>query len=131
MNVSSGQFFVFLTCVSLGVFFGVIYTILYCIKGLVKSKVIMSLFDIIYFVLIAFLYTVITCNLKFPSFRFYMIIGVFLGLIGYIESFNFILAKFIKKIYNSIVKLCKATKKSKKTRAKNINSKDKLVDGRI
>ena len=51
-----------------------------------------------------------------------MAFGVILGLLLYKESFNFILAKFSKKIYNIIVKKIK----SKKSKAK-----DKLIDGRI
>ena len=122
MNVSLGQFCIFLTCVSIGGVFGIVYTLFYIVKSLIKNNAVKILLDCFLFVLLTFFYVLISYLLNFPSFRIYMAFGVILGLILYQESFNFILAKFSKKIYNIIIKKIK----SKKSKAK-----DKLIDGRI
>lgn len=100
MFVTAKQFYIFLACVSLGVVLGVIYSLVSPIKKLVKLYPLAILLDIIFFVFTAFCYVKVSYEYNFPSLRFYMIIGVFVGVIGYIKSFNIILAKLVKKVYN-------------------------------
>ena len=102
MFVSSGQIYVLIACVAFGGICGLIFSFFSLFKFLVKNKLFQAFFDVLAFVITAFLYVVFSCFLKFPNFRFYMIVSVVLGIFLYFKSFGLLLAKTGKKLYNNI-----------------------------
>ncbi len=104
MFVSSGQFFVFLACISYGLVGGLIFFVFGFFKAFLTSKIVHNVLDFISSILMSVLYVFYSNLLNFPNFRFYMPIGVLLGLFMYFKSFNIILAKLQKKIYNNYIK---------------------------
>lgn len=102
MFESSNQIYVTLTCFSLGVIFGLIYLIVIAIKQRFTDSIIKILIDVFFFVLLVIFYFVVSYNLKFPSIRVYMPTSVLFGVFCSIKSFNLILAKICKKLYNKM-----------------------------
>ncbi len=100
MFVSSGQFYVFIACVAYGTVLGVLFFLVADLTSKVKNKILRGFFDFLPFFIGAVLFVLYYNYYNFPSFRWYMIFGVFLGVILYGESFRLILAKAIKKVYN-------------------------------
>ena len=100
MNVSVNQFWVFLSCVSFGVFCGVLYSLVLFIKKHVKMYFVKVIIDVTFFISAGFLYILYSYFFNYPSLRFYMILGVISGGVLYIKSFALILAKVLKKLYN-------------------------------
>lgn len=132
MNVSGGQFYVFLACLSIGGIFGVFYTIFGLVKLFIKNNIFLILFDVFIFVVLSIFYIIASYLFGFPSFRFYMPIAVLIGFILYLESFYLILAKLLKKLYNKIEGKIRIFINRRKERVdRKLNSKDKLVDGRF
>ncbi len=123
MNSVTEQLRVFAVCVFIGVTSGIIYDVL----GLLFSSLIiknshgnlikmdnnrkfLSGFDIkvvIYFVLSAFYFKIISHIFYFPSFRAYFIIGFFIGVICYLKSFHKAFAILNNLVYNKINKVYK------------------------
>ena len=118
MFVSNGQFYVFIACVCFGGIGGVFFSISNLFKSLTKKYTLKIIFDIIAFCLLSFLYVLFSHTLSFPSFRAYMVLGVFVGIFIYLKSFHIILAKILKKIYNIIDKKILRKNKSKHDRRK-------------
>ncbi len=113
MFVSSGQFFVFLSCVAFGVIMGVLYSGVIALKRLVKIKWICVLLDVLYFCVISIFFLIYSFWQEYPSIRGYMPLGALLGVYLYLKSFHIMLAKIIKRLYNVIG--------SKITKRKSIN----------
>ena len=110
MFVSSNQIYVFLACVTIGCCCGVFLSVSHLLKIVIKNKILTALCDIIAFLLISLVYVAWSHHWRFPSFRMYMMVGLFLGLVLYMKSFHIILAKFIKKLYTILVRLLKPRK---------------------
>ena len=110
MFSSSGQFFILLACVGFGYVSGVILTIDFALKKLFYNFFLRNILDLCSFLTLCFFFVLYTNFFNFPSFRVFMAIGVLIGLILYIESFHFILAKTCKIVYNKVKKIF--TKKS-------------------
>ncbi len=89
-------------CISIGVLFGFVYDIFFLCFNISKNNVVSTVGDILYFVIIAILFTIISNYLKFTNFRIYMAISVIVGLILYNKSFHKIIAKLYIKVYNVI-----------------------------
>ena len=104
MFVSSGQFYVFISCVSFGAISGFLFYVINYIKLIIKPEIFCKILDFVTMLIISFLYVVYSKRLNFPSFRLYMPFGVLLGLVCYFKSFNIILAKAQKKFYNKYIK---------------------------
>ncbi len=104
MFVSSGQIFVFLACIAFGGASGFVFTLFSPLKRIVKKMIFINIIDFISMCLIAFLFLIFGNFFNFPSLRAYMIVGVLIGIFCYFKSFNIILAKARKKIYNIIIK---------------------------
>lgn len=100
MFETSGQFYIFTACFAFGVIFGIFYVFLLVIKGKINNKYIKITIDLSFFILLALLFSVFTKIHRFPSVRFYMPTAVVLGLFCAIKTFNIILAKILKKLYN-------------------------------
>ena len=113
MFVSSGQFYVFLSCVSFGVIGGLVFYLMDFIKILFRKNMVKSFIDFLSMIIVSIFYVFYSNMFNFPNIRLYMPLGVLLGLIMYFKSFNIILAKLQKKIYN-----------------KNINHKGNKTNGR-
>ena len=99
------QFYIFVSCVAIGGFCGLFFSLSRAIKyvfGVKIGRYLGILFDICAFVLTTLTYVRLSYVLNFPNFRFYMAFGVIIGLVAYLKSFHFILAKIGKKIYNII-----------------------------
>ncbi len=107
MFVTSNQIYIFLACVAYGGVSGVIFSILFCVKKIVKNQFLAFTFDFISFIVVAFGYLLYSYSLKFSDFRIYMPIGVFIGILAYLKSFHILVAKYVKKIYNIIRKIFK------------------------
>lgn len=103
MFVTANQFYVFAACFCFGGAAGIILSFVQIAKRVIKIKPICCLADIFTFVLIAISYVVYSYRMCFPSLRFYMIFGVFLGIAVCVKSFGIILAKFGKKLYNKLI----------------------------
>lgn len=104
--ISNGQFYIFLACISFGAIWGIFYLPIILFKQF-KVKWLNILLDLVFFVLLSASYFLYSFTLRFPSVRLYMLAGVLVGLFISAKSFNIILAKFIKKIYNIIDKRIK------------------------
>ncbi len=104
MFVTSGQFYVFISCVAFGCVSGVLLGVSDCVKRMVKNRALQISSDVFAFVLICFSFVAYSYLLNFPNVRAYMFLGVFLGIVLTFKSFNIILAKIGKKIYNICVK---------------------------
>ncbi len=120
MFVANGQFFIIITCVAYGFVAGSLFTILTPLRMVVQNTIIRAILDVICFVILCFLFVVYSNLLNFPNFRVYMVFGVLLGLILYIESLHFILAKLVGIVYN---KICKMFTK-RRTSAKGIKTNE-------
>lgn len=104
MFVTSNQFYVLMACIAYGGISGAFLSFLSPLTKILKSRWIKAVVDFFCFIVITFGYIVYSFALKFPSFRIFMPIAVFVGIILYMKSFNIILAKMIEKIYNKIRK---------------------------
>ena len=116
MFSSSGQFFILLACIGFGYVSGVIFTIVFSLKKLFNNFFLGIILDFCLFFTSCFFFVLYANLLNFPSFRLFIAIGVFAGLIFYIESFHFILAKSCKIVYNKVKKIF--TKKSPRLKVK-------------
>ena len=104
MFVSEGQLVIFIFCVALGFLIGIIWSIFSILREVFQLRIFRLFLDVLFFVVSILFYVLYANLLNFPSFRFYMPIGVFIGLFFYCESFHYILAKCIKRLYNITVK---------------------------
>lgn len=113
------EFYIFLTCLFSGIIGGAIYDVIYVVKVLMfgfEDKRIKTnddgkknkkaergagiFFDILFFLLFSALSVFIGTLFSFPDFRAYMFIGNLLGLLLYLKSFHFLIAFFLKWVYN-------------------------------
>ena len=104
MFVSKGQIYVFIVCVAIGCLSGIFFSLSALLKSGVKSKCFRIIPDIFVFVALSVAYVFLAYSFGFPNLRAYMIVGVFVGIIGYFKSFHILLAKCLKKLYNIIRK---------------------------
>ena len=125
MFVSNGQFYVLLICVGIGFVSGSLFTLFLPIKNVLNNYVFSALIDVLIFILLCFGYSFCANFYSFPNFRFYMVLGVMLGIILYVESFNFILAKIGKIIYNKLAGIF-AKRKTKAKLIKGIKTNERI-----
>jgi len=102
--VSFNQFYVVIACFAFGAVSGVFFSLALPVRKFIKNKYVNAMLDFGIFVAISVLYIIYQYALSFPSFRAYMLFGVFLGLVCYLKSFHIILAKALKKLYNRCIK---------------------------
>ena len=118
MFVTKSQFFVFIACVAFGSGIGFLLSILSAIKFFIKYNVVKIFIDVVLFSIVSVLYSHYTYTLGFPNLRMYMLLGVFIGMALYLKSLHILLANYIKKFYNIIVKNYKKRKIIKNDRSK-------------
>ncbi len=105
---TKNQFSVFLLCVGIGIFGGILYELFwliglpFCKKG--KRKWLRILLDTLFWISFAFIAVLCAYLLKFPSLRVYMCIGYACGGIIYIKILRIIVAFWGKLWYNRHVK---------------------------
>ncbi len=118
MFVTANQLYVFLACVAFGTAVGVLLSFSMLLNCVIKKLWIKSIFDVVILSLAVFIFVWYSFSLNFPSLRFYMLVGVALGIVGYCKSYHIILAKMGKMAYNKIRiykgKLVRCRKKNKK-----------------
>ncbi len=100
--VSEGQIFVFIACVAIGAVGGVCFSFSDLIKSGLKIKALGVITDTFAFISAFIIFQAAAYFFNFPSLRIYMVVGVFLGIFLYLKSFNIILAKLFKRLYNII-----------------------------
>ena len=100
MFVTFNQFYVFIASIAFGGLGGLFYSPILLVKEKINNLSLAFFLDIIYFLVLSISFLFYSYWLKFPSFRAYMLFGVFVGIILYVKSFHNILAKVIKKVYN-------------------------------
>lgn len=108
------QVFIFLTCVLCGVSSGLVYDVLYVARAFVcglnkskytvKDKIFIVICDLIYFAVFAAMFVFVSVCFEFYEIRLYMLVGAALGAIIYLKSLHLIIAFFISKVYNRIIK---------------------------
>ena len=104
MFESLGQFYVFLSCFSYGLVLGFFISFYHGLRSFSRLSVLFLFLDVVTFVLGAFAFNKYAEFMNFPSFRSYMIIGVFLGVLICVKTFAIPLAKINKRLYNIIKK---------------------------
>jgi hypothetical protein len=131
------QFYIFFACFSIGAVCGIFFSCSCAIKYVFKNKkikIVGVITDFFAFALTAIFYIYLSYKLNFPNFRFYMPIGVLLGVFAYIKSLHILLAKLLKKHYNIIeekIKVKVFTLRAKFTKVKTKNDRIKVKKGNI
>lgn len=125
MFVTSDQIFIFILCVFIGSIIGGVYSIFSVMKFIFKNIFLKNLVDFLFAIISAFIFIFLSYEFSLPSFRIYMLLGLFFGFYLYLKSFYIILAKWIKKLYNIVSKniFVKITLKRRK-------NKDGKIKGR-
>ena len=118
MFITKNQIFIFIACLAFGGLGGGVLSFFQAIKFFIKNKIIKILLDLFGCVCVGVAYVHFSHSLKFPNFRAYMMVGVFVGIFLHLKSFHIILAKIAKKIYNIFINKYKI-KKAKITNGKN------------
>lgn len=107
MFETSEQFLEFSFCCFSGIICGIFYELFYLLKLIFKKNYIIKILDVLFFSLSAIVCRFIFFYYNLSNFRFFYIIGVFLGLVIYLNSFHNIIAFLIKLVYNKICNFIK------------------------
>jgi spore cortex biosynthesis protein YabQ len=92
----------FLVTVGLGVVIGLLFDLYYSIRKIIKpSRVIVHIGDLLIWVVITILVFIILLLTNWADVRFYVFIGIALGLLIYYLVFS----NHVKKIYDTLLKL--------------------------
>lgn len=95
----SEQLSIFLSSLGVGFILGVLYDVLRGIRlSFSKSKVLVVIFDLIYFILLAFITFIFILAVNKGEIRFYIILGEIIGLLFYYVSFGIAAIKITDKI---------------------------------
>lgn len=95
----SEQLSIFLSSLGVGFILGVLYDILRGIRlSVSKNKVLVVVFDLIYFLLLAFITFIFILAANKGEIRFYIILGEIIGLVFYYVSFGIAAIKITDKI---------------------------------
>lgn len=130
MFVTKSQIFVFIACVAIGGVGGIFFAISDFIKLFIKNERFRFLPDIAAFSLLAVWYGFASFMLRFPSYRFYMTVGVVSGLFLYMKSFRLTLDLWMKKLYNVIIKTIAAIQAARTRRINNAKNGKKRRNGK-
>ncbi len=96
-------FRIFLVCVFIGVFGGVIYDAFFLPRDLCRTKWLRFVCDFLFCLCFGAFYLFSAVNLALPPLRFFHLLGLLLGLFLYLKSFHKIIAFFSEKLYNKIL----------------------------
>lgn len=92
----------FMFSVVLGLGIGVIYDLLRGIRIALRNDAKVYVSDILIFIIAVFLFEIFTISFGYGVIRYYALLGVFLGIVFYINTIGLLSVKFEKKI----AKLC-------------------------
>ena len=122
MFVTLNQLYVFIACVSFGGVVGVLYSPILLLKEKFKKNIFVFILEIFYYLLTTLMFIWYSYLLKFPNLRGYMIAGVLIGILLYVKSFHYMLAKLIKRYYNILRKYFLRKKSNDRRKNKKINN---------
>lgn len=105
-------------CIAIGILSGVVYDVIYFFTQYFNNKIVNFFKDLVYFIITAFLFTMVSVKANLGNFRFYMALLVGLGAYLYIKSFHKIIAKIYIKVYNVINKLLIKVKNARRKEKK-------------
>ncbi len=118
MFVSKNQFYIFIACFVFGAFCGFVFGTTELFRRGIKKKVFHFITDLIFVSGFSVLFSIYSYKMNFSNLRAYMFLGVLLGFIAYLKSFNIILANLLKKFYNIIKPKIKRRKVKRHDRRK-------------
>lgn len=119
MFVTKNQFYVFVACISFGTIAGFVFCLLKSLNFFIQNRWVVHILDACYLTCFAFLFSYLSYLLLFPNFRPYMLVGFFIGFLGYLKSIHILLAKIKKKFYNICIKILRKEKKKENVTIKN------------
>ncbi len=102
--------FIFLTYITLGIYSGILYDILYIVRVVVcgiyrgqlsfKDKIFTAVCDFVYFIFLAIAFIFLCVLFCIDTLRLYMFVALVLGVALYLKSVHIIVAFFVKRVYN-------------------------------
>lgn len=111
------QFQVFLICASLGFCGGALYDVFYLLAfPFKKYRPVQIIRDILFCIAFAGGYVFLSLCLRLPPIRFYLILGLVLGFILWLESLHKTLAFIENKVYNTFEANLRKRGKTRKCR---------------
>jgi uncharacterized membrane protein len=119
------QIFVFLVCVACGIGGGFVYDVIYCARYPFRKSWVRITTDVIFCLFFAALYLFVSVMMELPGLRFYSFVGCVLGLFLYLKSFHKIVAFFMEKVYNKLVKSRKEKPKCQQKKRRICRKKSK------
>lgn len=115
------QFHVFLICASCGFLGGILYDFFYCVSyPLKRFRSVKIAADILFCLTFSGVFLLLSLQLHLPPLRFYLCLGLLLGLLLYWESVHKLVAFLAQKVYNRIVHTFRKRRKEKLCRKKRI-----------
>ena len=100
MFVTKSQLFIFLACVGFGGVSAIVFNLSFVLKLFFKNRIVKIIIDIMLSLPIGFAFVQYSFVMNFPSVRFYMLVGIFIGIYLYFKSFYIIVANLCEKFYN-------------------------------
>lgn len=94
------QIYVLIVCLFSGILGGVLYEPFYFIRRVARNRIVGIVADILFFILFAAVFVLLSVIYDFPDVRPYMIVGAFGGLLLYLISAHRIVAFLFEKLYN-------------------------------
>ena len=116
MFLSLDQPRIFIICILVGIISGAYYEIFSLIIKFIRLKWLVHTVKGLWLVSCLPIYITFSLTCEFPDFRWYMAVGVSIGLYLYKLSFHKVFAIFINKVYNIIIKLSNKIKASNERR---------------
>lgn len=103
-----------MTCMLTGVASGVVYDVLYTVRCVlcgvnkgaytVKDRIFLIICDLLYCLIFAAAFIFTSVIFGYGRLRLYMLAGCAAGAFVYLKSFHILVAFFVNKVYNRIVK---------------------------
>ncbi len=111
------QFRIFLVCIALGFFGGLLYEVFFLLSyPFRKHRAVQIISDILFCIVFAGAYVGVSVWLELPPIRFYFCLGLAFGFFLWLESLHKTLAFFAAKGYNALVRILQKRGKSIKCR---------------
>ena len=88
------QFYIFLICVTFGIFSGIFYDVIYCAVLPFRRAWVKIAGEFLFAVIFTLLFIFLSLLFGFPAFRIYMLLGCAAGFCLYLKSFHKIVAFF-------------------------------------
>ena len=105
MEDTVNQIYILIVCLFSGILGGVLYEPFYLFRRLINKRAAGIIADILFFLIFAGIFVLLSVIYDFPATRPYMLMGALGGLLLYLVSLHRILAFLTEKLYNSAKKL--------------------------